>query len=327
MLFQSENPSWGRHTEDRSLLSLMPAGSALIWILALVLGAAYVFAIHRPMVFKPIAHAVAYRAGFAESRLVDVWSVNCTSVSDTAENHNKIVEILQRLSKPCPNLTVFDYRPEHKERNRISWNKDSLIQGFHFVLNLIEWRTQGIEGNHRPSFDQFCGRLANIFYRPSKADIPVIQKTRTFRLFHVCNDPRALGINHHLDSFESGIRGAARLVALPRDHKSSSYNGPNRNPFGPRYEYVPPWQVILAAIAFVLAGILLFGIKRKTASTTFLAVSLIFFGGCMLLSGHEYYYPYDKSSAPYQCDCPDPYLPQSFKHNSVIVPQQYFDSI
>ncbi len=189
-------------------LGLWKSGGALIWIGVLVLiglYAAYGLGSNWPRRLETVAYSAAYRTSFAKPCLVDIWGVNCTSVSDTAVDNSKIVELFKRLPQPGSDATVFDYRPKDKERGRIARNENSLVQRFHFVLNFIERRTHCVQRHHCPGFDQFCWRLANIFDRPRKADIPVIQQTRPVGLFHVSNDPWALGVNHYLHGFKGSI--------------------------------------------------------------------------------------------------------------------------
>jgi len=111
------------------------------------------------------------------------------------------------------------------------------------------------------------------------------------------------------------------LPRLPRYYSTSNDNSPYSDSIGPCYEYVPPGQVILGVISFVLAGFLLFRRERRS-DTTFLVGCLIFFGGVMLLFGHEYYCSDKQSHSNHP---PDTYIPQSFQHNSEIVPQKNID--
>jgi hypothetical protein len=57
----------------------------------------------------------------------------------------------------------------------------------------------------------------------------------------------------------------------------------------------------------------LLAVKRKSAGTTFLACSLIYFGGVMLLAGHKYYCPSDNSTTDYPRKYADGYSAQSFQ--------------
>jgi hypothetical protein len=123
------------------------------------------------------------------------------------------------------------------------------------------------------------------------------------------------------------VSGLLRRDSLPSYSESREDNCPRCNSLRPCYEYVPPGQVALAIISFVLAGVLLFGLpgRWKTKGTTFLACSLIFLGGTMLLAGHKYYCPSDKSTTDYPRKYPDGYSAQSFQHDARIVPQKYLD--
>jgi hypothetical protein len=85
-----------------------------------------------------------------------------------------------------------------------------------------------------------------------------------------------------------GVGCFARLATLPSNDNPSSYNGPCSDSFGPCYEYVPPWRVILCACAILYAGFLLFR-RRGESGAVFLAMALIFFDRAMLLVGHESY--------------------------------------
>ena len=166
--------------------------------------------------------------------------------------------------------------------------------------------------------DDFCRRISYVDGFELKTVWP--------RRFDSNRNPCTLGIDDRLSIQKSGFCSFSGLTGLFRNDYQSKNYGPNSDSFWPCYEYIPPGQVILGAIAFVLAGILLFGIKR-TSGTTFLACSLIFFGGCMLLAGHKYYCPHDHSTTDYPRKYSDGYSAQSFPHNSAIVPQKYIDNI
>ena len=117
-------------------------------------------------------------------------------------------------------------------------------------------------------------------------------------LFESDEEPRAFGIDNGLSVQESALSGSPSLSGLQRDYQTSDNDNPGGDSIGPCGEYVPPWQVIVAALSLLCAGILLVKGDGKSG-TIFLACSLGFVAGCMLLSGHEYYcadgksYPYD----------------------------------
>lgn len=273
-----------------------------ILILGLCLCATYIFGSGWPRRFEPVTSAAAYRAGFAKPRLIDVWGLNRATVPDAAVDHRKIIELFRRLSQLGSNAAILDYRPENKERCRSSRNKDSLVQGFHFVMDLIDWRTHCIEGYHRPSLDQFRGRPANIFHRPRKADITIIQQAQTLGLFHVGDNPRALGINHYLHGFEGRIGcfigsfgSASRLRRLPADYQASTPgdndqppigNGP---PIGPFDGCVPPWRVATGFGLICLAvGLFVYLVRAdRLTFRLYLICCLLFAAGSVIwLTGH-----------------------------------------
>src|ERR1019366_61804 len=115
----------------------------------------------------------------------------------------------------------------------------------------------------------------------------------------------------------SGFSGSPSLAALPNDYKTSGDDSPGCDPVRPCHEYVPPWQVILAALSLLGAGILLFEGDGKR-DTLFLAFSLTFLAGVMLLVGHEYYCADDYRGPDY----PSP-KDKQFLHNRENVSQKH----
>ena len=113
-----------------------------------------------------------------------------------------------------------------------------------------------------------------------------------------------------------GISGTPRLVGLPENRTKSKEQTPSSHAFGPCYEYVPPWHVVLSILAFIGAGFIIFAIPRKDLGDVLLAGALIFDGGLFLLVGHARYCSYyDQDGKQYFENTP-------FRHNSIIVPQK-----
>ena len=97
------------------------------------------------MRFEFFANAASYPAGFGESRLVDICVAGRAPVSNISVDYGKVVELFQRLPYLGFDLTILDYRPENKERDGVAWNQNALIQGFHFILNRIEWWPKSVQ--------------------------------------------------------------------------------------------------------------------------------------------------------------------------------------
>jgi IS1 family transposase len=129
------------------------------------------------------------------------------------------------------------------------------------------------------------------------------------------------------DKLHTDLRGPSSFAgspSLPNYSESSEDNRPCSNAFGPSYEFVPPWQVVISACSFFCAGFLLFRRSRE-GGAVFLAMSLIFVGGVMLLVGHE---EYGCDGKPYRGPDYHPTIqPKQFLHNREIVPQQPLDRI
>jgi hypothetical protein len=114
-----------------------------------------------------------------------------------------------------------------------------------------------------------------------------------------------------------GISGFNRLIDDSPERKQES---PNRNPIGPRYEYVSPWHVLFSVLAFIGAMLILCGVRRKDVGDFALAFALIFASGTLILTGHRYYYSENQERQPKLSP-----QRQSFPHNSAIVPQKPLD--
>jgi hypothetical protein len=114
------------------------------------------------------------------------------------------------------------------------------------------------------------------------------QSVDTHLPFDVYHYPSSFSFDNSFSVQKCGVRGSPRLVALPHYGKSRQDNRPSGDSFRPPEEFVPPWQVISCACAFLYAGFLLF-CRRDQSGAVFCAVMLILFGGAMLLVGHERY--------------------------------------
>ncbi len=149
----------------------------------------------------------------------------------------------------------------------------------------------------------------------------VLQRQESYlRLCLVYLTRHMSGLSLHPTSLSVyGITSFAQQDGLPTEDKSRGNNRPCSNSFGPAYEMVPPWQVVVSVLSFLAALFVLVGSIRNERGAVFLAVSLVFFGGVMLLAGHEYY---GCDGKPYRG--PDYPLPQTeqFLHNKENVSQK-----
>ena len=113
------------------------------------------------------------------------------------------------------------------------------------------------------------------------------------------------------------------FITLPSNYEAGSEQCPSADPFRPRYEYVPPWHILLGVLAFLGAGIILFSGPKRDFGDLFLAYSLVFCGGTMVLVGHRYYYADDGGYTE-----GNSYGNRNLlQHNGEIVPQKHLDRL
>ncbi len=147
-------------------------------------------------------------------------------------------------------------------------------------------------------------------------------KLRGVRLLRGWNpsdsQPRSSSFVHQLGLVTRSTGRLTGFKTLPSNYKSRGNNRPVLNSLGPCYEFVPPWQVFLGVIAFIGAFWCLgLGVEKRDSSYIGLACGLIFFGGVMILVGHEYYCPQNQKDH----GCPTSQEAPTFQHDGKNVSQ------